>query len=150
MPKATKQSKPDTALLSAMEKMLIKTVQRETKKIIQTETRKIVQEETLAIVQTETRKIIQEETRNIVKEEIKPLVEEMDSFKEVQDKHTGMLLDLQDSVESIDHRLTTVESQQIQMIDTMEGIAKKVDRHDAEIAASLDNYDRLTKRLQLT
>ncbi len=95
------------------------------------------------IVQTETRKIVQEETRKIVKEEIQEV-------KDIQNKHTEMILDLQDSVENIDTRLTNVEAQQTQMIDTMEGIAKKVDRHDAEIAASLSNYDRIVKQLRLT
>lgn len=129
-----KKKSVDTELLSAITT------------IVQTETRNIVQEETLKIIKEETPAIV----RNIVREEIQPLIEQMDSFKEVQDKHTGMILDLQDTVESIDHQLTSVESQQGQMIDTMEGIAKKVDRHDAEIAASLSNYDRIVKQLRLT
>ena len=101
--------------------------------------KKSVDTELLSAITT----IVQTETRKIVKEEIQEV-------KDIQNKHTGMILDLRDTAESIDHRLTNVEAQQGQMIDTMEGIAKKVDRHDAEIAASLSNYDRIVKQLRLT
>ncbi len=86
--------------------------------------------------------IVQTETRKIVREEIQEI-------KEVQQQHTLMILDLQDTTKNIDTRLTAVEGQQAQMLDTMEGIAKKVDRHDAEIAANTANYQRLSKRLHL-